>query len=226
VFEDLGRSLAAQGFRHVWIGGFHGGPRHFIPLELACASVNRRHGAAMVSVFSLLLHEVTGGRTDLADVLDHVDGVTREDLEGDAHGGVVETSLMLAILKEHIDPGYADLPPNTVDIQRTRAGKQPLGLEEGGRPSLGAIVESLVAKLRYYEAHTYSGNPGAASAELGERFFDVLSDHAVTGLSKVWTGQIPADEAHSPVWKLRWVFASEWLSDAVEWAIGYRNRVW
>lgn len=226
VFEDLGRSLCAQGFRHIWVGGFHGGPRHFIPLEQAAETVNRRHGGRMVSVFSLMMQELTGGRTDLADVLDHVEGVTREDLTGDAHGGVVETSMVLAILGEHVDPCFAELAPNTVDLQRQAAGKPPLGLEEGGRPGLGAIVESLVEKLRYYEQHTYSGNPAASSAELGERFLDILADHGAEALDRVLTGQLAPSQAHSPVWKLRWVFASEWLSDLVERLIGYRNRVW
>lgn len=226
VFEDLGRSLCAQGFRHIWVGGFHGGPRHFIPVEIAAATVNRRHGGRMVSVFSLLLHELTGGRTDLADVLDHIPGVTREDLEGDAHGGVVETSMMLAILGDLVDRGYTELPPNTVDRHRAAEGRPPLGLEDGGRPSLASILDSLIAKLRYYERFTYSGNPSQASPELGEQFFEELSEHTAVGLSKVWTGETPVSAAHSPVWKLRWVFASEWLTDVFERGIGYRNRVW
>ncbi len=41
VIEDLGRSLAAQGFRNVLISNFHGSPRHFLGIEVACHRVSR-----------------------------------------------------------------------------------------------------------------------------------------------------------------------------------------
>jgi creatinine amidohydrolase len=226
VFDDLGRSLCSQGFKYIWIGGFHGGPRHFIPIEMAAEAVNRRYDACMISVFGLMLRELTGGRTDLADVLDHLDGLDRADLEGDAHGGVVETSMMLHILGQHVDPVYRELEPMTVDLEREKLGLEPLGLEDGGRPSLSKILESLFAKLKYYERNTYSGAPAKASPELGGDIYDVLAEHGANGLSKVWTGQIHPLQAHSPVWKLRWAFASEWLTDLVERALDYRSKVW
>ena len=87
-------------------------------------------------------------------------------------------------------------------------------------------MESLIAKLRYYEEHTWSGSPAVATPELGEVFLDLLAEHGAEGLSRVIKGEIGPLEAHSPVWKLRWVFSSVWLSDLFEWAVGYRNRVW
>ena len=40
VLEDLGRSLAAQGFRDVLVSNFHGSPRHFLAIETACDRLN------------------------------------------------------------------------------------------------------------------------------------------------------------------------------------------
>jgi creatinine amidohydrolase len=226
VFEDLGRSLAAQGFRHIWVGGFHGGPRHFVPVEQACDQVSRRHGVRMIGLFSVLLGALTGGRTDLADVLSHLPGVTREDLEGDAHGGLVETSMMLAIQPQDVQPVYRELPGNTVDLWLISRGEAPLRMEEKGRPSLAAVLRSLKEKLLYYAHQTWSGNPSLADPALGDRILDELADRSVAALWPLFTGERPLTSARSPVWKLRWIFSARWVSWAFERALGYRSRVW
>ena len=91
VLEDLGRSLAAQGFRNVMVSNFHGSPRHFLSIETACDRVSRERGIRMVSVFSLMLSRLEMGGSELGDVLGHLPGVRKADLEGDTHGGLVET---------------------------------------------------------------------------------------------------------------------------------------
>jgi creatinine amidohydrolase len=45
VLTDLGRSLAAQGFRDIVVSNFHGSPRHFLAIEQACFSVASPTGA-------------------------------------------------------------------------------------------------------------------------------------------------------------------------------------
>lgn len=223
VFEDLGQSLARQGFRHVWVGGFHGGPRHFVPVEIALERTNRRFGTNMISVFALMMKQLTGGGTDLADVLSVVDGVEADQLRGDAHGGMVETSLMLHLLGEHVRPVYQEVDRNTVHIAREKAGKPSVAFE--GKPSLPELMRALIAKLRYYEEHTWSGTPKLAKAEYGEAFLDILAEHGAEALCKVWTGELPLSEAHSPVWKLRWAFSSELLTRLLQRAINYQARV-
>src|SRR5262245_60904247 len=49
-FEDLGHSLAAQGFRNVLVSNFHGSPRHFVAPEVACDRVARARGIQMLCV--------------------------------------------------------------------------------------------------------------------------------------------------------------------------------
>lgn len=223
VFEDLGRSLAVQGFKHVWIGGFHGGPRHFVPVEVACERVNRRYDARMLSTFALMMTHLTGGGTDLADVLGDVEGADREALRGDAHGGCVETSMMLHLLGEHVDPVYRELFRNTVHIQREKDGQPSVAFE--GKPSLPVLVRALLAKLKYYEQQTWSGDPSLGDAELGARFLDVLAECATDALSDYWVGRIPLSATHSPVWKLRWAFTSELLTTFLHWVTRYESRV-
>ena len=223
VFEDLGRSLAVQGFKHVWIGGFHGGPRHFVPIELACERVNRRRGTRMLSTFALMMQHLTGGGTDLAELLGGVEGADQASLRGDAHGGCIETSMMLHLLGEHVRPVYRDLHYQTVHTKRAEAGQPSIAFE--GRPALPVLVRALVAKLKYYEQNTWSGDPSLGDAALGERFLDVLAECAAEALSRYWTGEIPLSDTHSPVWKLRWAFTSELVTGLVQWVTRYENRV-
>ena len=51
----------------------------------------------MVSVFSLMIARLTEGTSNLDDVLGEVPGVHKPDLKGDTHGGLVETSQLLAL---------------------------------------------------------------------------------------------------------------------------------
>jgi creatinine amidohydrolase len=48
VLEDLGRSLAAQGFRDILVSNFHGSPRHFLAIETACDRVARATGGGLL----------------------------------------------------------------------------------------------------------------------------------------------------------------------------------
>ncbi len=224
VFEDLGRSLCAQGFRRIWVGGFHGGPRHFVSVERAAARVNRRYGGEMVSVFSLLMSHLTGGSSDLTSVLEHIDGVERVDLEGDAHGGVIETSIMLQLLGAHVDGVYAELGPNTLDRKLAREGQAPLAV--GSRPTVKELLRGFKLKLKFYEEETYSGAPSKANAVLGQQFIDVLSDRCADALEEVLSGQRGPADCHSPAWPMRWLFTSELLSQAFERVLDYRNKVW
>jgi creatinine amidohydrolase len=220
VLCDLGRSLAKQGFVHVWVGNFHGGPRHFVPIEVAAERTNRRWGTKMVSTFSLLIKRLTGGGSDLAAVLGHIRGVTPADLVGDTHGGAIETSMMLHLAGPHVDPRYVALPRTTVDTKLERAGLPPTS-HDGVRE----LLRGFKHKLRYYESETYSGKPSIATPEIGREMVDVLARHGADALYDVYTGKLPPEECHSPLWPLRWLFTNRPLGWAFERAVGYRNRV-
>ncbi len=214
ILEDLGRTLGAQGFRHLWVWNFHGGPRHISAIEHALHRVNRRHGTAAMSVFSLLLSRLTrDGGHDLDHVLAHVEGADPEALRGDAHGGYVETSMMLHLLGDRVrDPSA--LPRWTMEDWRAQTG--------GSKGPLAPFLDS----YRFFGAHTYAGAPAGASAELGARFIEVLAGHAAEALEDVLDGTITPAEARSPLWGLRHVLMSRGLYWLFERLAGPNRQIW
>ncbi|MCB9611335.1 MAG: creatininase family protein [Sandaracinus sp.] len=220
VLEDLGRTLSKQGFRHVWIGSFHGGPRHFLAMEEACARVNRRYGMQMVSVFSLMIARLTSGTANLEEVLGEVSGLGREALEGDNHGGAIETSILLHLLGPHVKPSFKELPRRSVDLDLESRGEPLLA-----HATLWERLRSFREMLLYYARTTYSGAPGLASPEAGERILDTLSTHAADALGELWLGTLDAKDCHSPLWKWRHLFLAPGVATAFERLIGFRNPI-
>lgn len=208
-FEDLGRSLAAQGFRHVLVSNFHGSPRHFLALEVACDRVARERGIAMLCVFSAMLSRLTrGGGSELGEVLGHLPGVTKEDFAGDTHGGLVETSQLLALHPALVDPDYKSLPRRTAELWLAERGEATRAAGHGRLASLRAMLASLRAGIRYFGEETYSGLPGKASPELGEQILDTLASAGAELVGQLLDGELPEREWHSPLWKLRHVFTN------------------
>ena len=206
VLEDLGRSLAAQGFRHVLVSNFHGSPRHFLAVETACDRVSRRCGIRMVCVFSMMVSRLNGGGSELGGVLGHLPGVTPEDFAGDTHGGLVETSQLLALHPEWVDPAHTELPRRTVDLWLEERGEARPATERGKLAAFGEMLASFRAGIRFFSEETYSGAPAGASAELGEQILDILAGKSADAVAQLLDGSLPEAEWHSPLWKLRHVF--------------------
>jgi len=206
VLGDLGRSLAAQGFRDVVVSNFHGSPRHFLAIETACDRVSRERGIRMVSVFSMMLARLNGGGAELGDVLGHLPGVRREDLAGDTHGGLVETSQLLALHPEWVDPDYKALPRRTVERWLAERGEPVPPAPRGKLAALPQMVAAFRAALRFFAEETYAGAPAGASAELGEAILDTLARHTAEAVAELWDGRLPPAGWHSPLWKLRALF--------------------
>lgn len=225
VLCDLARTLGAQGFRHIMVGNFHGGPRHFLAIERACVRANRRHGTRMVSLFSLLISRLTGGTANLDDVLAAIPGVTRRDLEGDTHGGIVETSQLLALHGDWVDPDYKELPRQTVDTWLEGRGRPRTEVGRGDARRFLAMLRSYRDGLAFFDECTYSGAPAGGSAEIGERILDVLGSHAAAAASELLDGEIGPEDCHSPVWKLRFLFLNPLMIRFSNRLLGFRNRI-
>lgn len=225
VLEDLGRTLAAQGFRHVMVSNFHGGPRHFVAIEKACHRVHRRYGLRMASIFSLLISRLTNGASSLDDVLGEIPGVHAPDLEGDTHGGLVETSQLLALHGEWVDPVYEGLPRRTADIWLAERGDAPHADDSGRAGGIRGLIRMLRHQRKtasYFLDETYSGAPAGASAELGKRFLDTLGMHAATAVTELLDETIGPEDCHSPIWPLRFVFLDPWMIRLTNRLIGLR----
>jgi creatinine amidohydrolase len=208
VLRDLGRSLAAQGFHDVIVSNFHGSPRHFLAIEEACAKVSRERNIRMVCIFSVLVKRLTGGTSELYDVLGQLPGVNPEDLRGDTHGGLVETSQLLALHPESVERDYAELPRQTVESWLTAQGDPPPEIKPGTPASIMTMIKAFQGGLRFFRAETYSGAPGSASPELGERILDTLGEKGAAALTEILDGALPPDEWHSPLWKQRFWFTN------------------
>ena len=211
VLEDLGRSLASQGFRDVLVSNFHGSPRHFLAIEEACERVTRTRGIRMVCVFSVMLSRLTGGSAELYEALGGLPGLRREDLVGDTHAGLVETSQLLALHPECVEKDYATLPRRTVNGWLEERG-DPLPAVEPGKPAgLGAMIKAFRGGLRFFAEETYAGAPAGASAELGEHILEVLATRSAGAVSEILDGTLPPEEWHSPLWSRRFIFINPWM---------------
>ena len=208
VIEDLGRSLAAQGFQNVLVSNFHGSPRHFLAIETACDRVSRATGIRMVSMFSVILSrlEVTG--SELGEVLGHLPGVEKSDFDGDTHAGLIETSQLLALHPEWVDPDYQGLARRTVDLWVEEQGRQHGQTDRSGLAAIPDLVARFKNIVRFFAEETYSGDPARGSAELGERILDTLAEKAAEAVTELLDDRLPEPQWHSPFWKLRHLFVN------------------
>lgn len=228
VLVDLGRTLAKQGFRNVFISNFHGGPRHFLAIEKACARANRRYGRLglrMVSVFSLMLGRLPTEASELGDVLGHLPSVSREELAGDTHAGVVETSQLLALHGDLIDPDYKALPRQTVDTWLTSLGEEPRAAPTRGLGRIAQLLRGFRSGLAYFGENTYAGAPASGSAELGEHFLDTLGGHAAEACAELLDGTLSPKDCHSPLWPLRFAFLNPAMIRLSNHLLGFRNPI-
>jgi creatinine amidohydrolase len=225
VLTDLGRTLGAQGFRWVFVSNFHGGPRHFLAIEQACEHANRRYGTRMVSLFSLLISRLTNGTANLDDTLGRLPGVHKPDLEGDTHGGLVETSQLLALHGDWVDPGYKELPRLTVDSWLESRGESRPRVGRGDPRRFLEMLRAYRAGLAFFGENSYSGAPAGASAELGERILDTLAGHGAEACAELLDGRLAPEDCHSPVWKLRFVFLNRVMIALSNRLLGFRNGI-
>ena len=209
VLEDLGRSLAGQGFQNVLVSNFHGSPRHFLAIETACDKVSRERDIKMVCVFSMMLGRLNGGGSELGEVLGHLPGVAKEDFDGDTHGGIVETSQLLALHPDWVDPDYKTLPRRTVDLWLEERGEsRPEAEHKGKLAALPGLIANFKASLQFFGEESYSGDPSKASPELGEQILDLLAEKTAEGVTELLDGTLPREEWNSPLWKLRALFVN------------------
>jgi creatinine amidohydrolase len=218
VLKDLGRSLAAQGFKDIVVSNFHGSPRHFVAIEKACDAVTRERNVRMVCLFSVLIGRLTGGTSELYGALNNVPGLNPEDLKGDTHGGLVETSQLLALHPEWVERDYNTLPRRTVEIWLGEQGKQAPKLEYNPQAGLldrikafPNMFKAFQSGVNFFRTESYSGAPGNASPELGERIMEILGTHAAQAMTEILEGRLPPDQWHSPVWPQRFLFTNPFM---------------
>ena len=137
--------------------------------------------------------------------------MNKQDLVGDTHGGLVETSQLLALHPEWVERDYAALPRRTVDLWLAENGEARPAIERGRPAGVLEMISAFRAGLRFFRAETYSGAPGSASAELGERILDTLAEKGAAAVAEILDGTLPREQWHSPLWEKRFLFINSFM---------------
>lgn len=121
VIRDMGASLARWGFRYIFIVSGHGSPRDIVALESAARRVSRKFGIQMHNLSgALAVRFLKGEFIDRISALlpEPLSDEERELLKHDIHGGWWETSMMLHLRPDLVDPAY-------VNLRNTRRSDNP-----------------------------------------------------------------------------------------------------
>ena len=176
---DCGRALARSGFRYIMVANGHAGPGHLVALEEAAAIVSRRHGVAMASVTGHMAWELFRGRylpRFEAALGRPLTAEERDAFAGDAHAGWWETSLMLMLRPELVDPGYRDLSPSRYSLPQRLRPNYPL--RAGGQG--------------------YVGDPARGDAAFAKATVEVLVEEATDLAERLIEGRLERRQRRSP----------------------------
>lgn len=126
VVDSL-NSLAKYGFRYFLILNAHGGPKHVVALEEAAHRISRQYGARAFSFSGHVIWSFLRGNY-LEEMQKKLE-LSAEDtaaLKQDAHAGFWETSMMLKLKPDLVDPGFRKLEPFTTKLIEKMRPNYPL----------------------------------------------------------------------------------------------------
>jgi creatinine amidohydrolase len=180
---DYGESLARAGFRYIFVANGHGGPGHLVALDEASATVSRRRGVVMASLAGPLAWQFL--RADLLSRVEEELGrpLTAEERAAagdDTHAGLWETSLMLWLRPELVDPGYRSLPRARYSMAERLHPNYPLRGEGQG----------------------YRGSPALADPSLARAAAEVLMREAMRMVEDLLDGRATRGRRRSPFFLL------------------------
>ncbi len=191
VVVDYGAALARAGFRYILIANGHAGPGHLVALEEAAAIVSRRHGVTMASFTGHLAWDFRRGRH-----LEKVEAALgrpltpeeRQAFTEDAHGGWWETSVMLMLRPELVDPAYRSLPAARYPLAARLRPNYPL---RGG-------------------GQGYVGHPALADPAFAQATLEVLLGEAMAAVDGILDGRIHPARRRSPFFAVPFLRTNFW----------------
>jgi len=213
VLVDYGAALARAGFRYVLVANGHAGPGHLVALEEASAIVSRRHRITMASFTGQIAWQFLRGRyTDRVEAAlgRALSPAERAAFADDAHGGLWETSVMLALRPELVDDGYRTLPAARYPLAARLRPNYPL--RNGGQG--------------------YVGHPALADPALATAIMEVLLDEAMTAVEAILDGRLSPARQRSPFHAIPFLRTDFWpaaaaagvLGLAAWWAVRWSRR--
>lgn len=151
-------SIARYGFSYFLISNAHGGPTHIVALEEAARIVSKRYGARVISFGGHMIWEfLRGNYWPEIEKRIPLEPQDLKALKQDAHAGQWETSMMLKLRPDLVDPTYKTLSPFTTKLVNRLRRNYPLKMGE----KLG-----------------YVGDPSRATKEFADISSDFLMEKA------------------------------------------------
>ena len=151
VARQIASAFAQDGFRYIVFTNGHLGAWHLLALENAAAWVSRHHHVHAIAPTATLARAMIWGGDLSAALGDRLSAEGKAELQKAAHGGMLETSVMLQLHPELVRPGFAELPRLTGRAMLGWRGRKPKGWAG------------------------YLGNPAQGAAEWGAAVVDVLA---------------------------------------------------
>jgi creatinine amidohydrolase len=146
VYLDIASELGEAGFRWIFVIDSHGAPLHRLAISQACEYFCDTYGGVMANLYDL----TAPTRRPLNYQLTAEE---RAENAMDIHGGMQETSWMLACRPDLVRPGYKDAKP------------------QGGKDLLALVALGTAAGWP-----GYFGSPRLATAARGEAYFKKVAD--------------------------------------------------
>ena len=114
LMADIGAQIARNGFKWVFVLNGHGAPTHHMAVNDACDFVSDVFEATMLNVSALFTADPAIQAEGEAILARHFSAADVASFGRDQHAGVSETSGVLAIRPDLVDPGYRSLPSQRV----------------------------------------------------------------------------------------------------------------
>jgi len=159
VFMDLATELGEQGFRWIFVIHLHGAPNHHRALDEAGDYFHDSYRGHMVNVFGLIRPELGEQRRKLMSEQE------RQEDGFSLHGSMVETSEILFLRPDLVNPAYTTALPH--------AGR-----------TMDDLIQ--IAKAEHWPG--YFGSPRLASAAFGAQVWKMTSSLFVELALKILDG--------------------------------------
>lgn len=153
VFMDLATELGEQGFRRVFVMHGHGGPFHNSMLDQAGDYFRDTYGGSMVNLHGLEPTAEQLAKLKLTPPNLNLSESERKEIGGmDEHAGFQETSRLIFLRPDLVNPIYRTLPPVAANnpIELFKVAKVPNWLGYIGSPRLATAAYG--ARLQQYRS--------------------------------------------------------------------------
>lgn len=186
LLADFLGSIASYEFQNILVISSHGGPGHLMAIDEACHSVNQRYGSRAFAPMRKILADVftNAYRDSYRKILGKAEAL---DFSSDHHAGHWETSMLLYLRPELVDPGYTGLRPVIVEPEK--------------------ICDS--AARTYGDKLGYFGSPSQANRDLGKVSTALVGREIVDMFFLAQEDEGFLDEFAPPMWNAQMVYRTD-----------------